>query len=155
MLASLEQSAFSTWLLGSNSIWAYPTVLTLHTLGMMVLAGAAAMIDLRLLGFGRGIPLGSIRTLFTVIWGGLILNAITGTMLFVADATKRGTSVIFLVKMLLIAVGVVTILMIKRDIYRGNAEPVTISSTAKLLAIGSLLAWAAAITTGRLLAYVT
>ena len=154
MLASLEQSAFSTWLLGSNSIWAYPTVLTLHTLGMMVLAGAAAMIDLRLLGFGRGIPLRSMGTLFTGIWGGLILNAITGTMLFVADATKRGTSVIFLVKMLLIVVGVITILMIKRDIYRGNAEPVTVSGTAKLLAICSLLAWAAAISAGRLLAYV-
>jgi hypothetical protein len=154
MLASLEQSAFSTWLLGSNSIWAYPTVLTLHTFGMMVLAGSAAMIDLRLLGFGRGIPLVSMRALFNVIWGGLILNAITGTMLFVADATKRGTSVIFLVKMLLIVFGVTTVLMIKRDIYRGNGEPESISSTAKLLAIGSLLAWTAAITAGRLLAYV-
>ena len=154
MLASLEGSAFSMWLLGSNSIWAYPTVLTLHTFGMMVLAGAAAMIDLRLLGFGRGIPLGSMNTLFRVIWGGLALNAVTGTMLFVADATKRGTSVIFLVKMLLIAVGVVTIVMIRRDLYSGNGEPVAVSGTAKLLAITSLLAWTAAITTGRLLAYV-
>src|SRR3954452_22995019 len=107
MLTSLEQSSFSTWLLSSNSIWAYPTVLTLHTFGMMVLAGAAAMIDLRLLGFGRGIPLSSLRTLFSVIWGGLLLNAVTGSMLFVADATKRGTSLIFLVKMLLIVFGVV------------------------------------------------
>jgi len=154
MLASLEGIAFSMWLLGSNSIWAYPTVLTLHTFGMMVLAGAAAMIDLRLLGFGRGIPLGSMNTLFSVIWGGLALNAVTGTMLFVADATKRGTSVIFLVKMLLIAVGVVTIVMIRRDLNRGNGEPVAVSGTAKLLAITSLLAWSAAITAGRLLAYV-
>ena len=154
MLASLEGSAFSMWLLGSNSIWAYPTVLTLHTFGMMVLAGAAAMIDLRLLGFGRGIPLGSMNTLFRVIWGGLALNAVTGTMLFVADATKRGTSVIFLVKMLLIVVGVVTIVMIRRDLNRGNGEPVAVSGTAKLLAITSLLAWSAAITAGRLLAYV-
>ena len=154
MLASLEHSAFSMWLLGSNSIWAYPTVLTLHTLGMMVLAGAAAMIDLRLLGFGRGIPLGSMRTLFQVVWAGLLLNAVTGSMLFVADATKRGTSVIFLVKMLLIVVGVVTIVMIKRDVFDSSAEPVTVSGTARLLALTSLLAWSAAISTGRLLAYV-
>ena len=154
MLASLEGSAFSMWLLGSNSIWAYPTVLTLHTFGMMVLVGAAAMIDLRLLGFGRGIPLGSMTTLFRVIWGGLALNAVTGTMLFVADATKRGTSVIFLVKMLLIAVGVVTIVMIKRNLYSGNGEPVAVTGTVKLLAVTSLLAWSAAITVGRLLAYV-
>jgi hypothetical protein len=155
MLASLEQSAFSTWLLSSNSIWAYPTVLTLHTFGMMVLAGAAAMIDLRLLGFGRGIPLSSLRTLFGVIWGGLLLNAVTGSMLFAADATKRGTSLIFLVKMLLIVCGVVTIFMIKRDVYGVNPEPVAVSGTAKMLAVGSLIAWTAAITAGRLLAYVS
>jgi len=155
LLSSLEGSSFSMWLLGSNSIWAYPTVLTLHTLGMMVLAGAVMMIDLRLLGFGRGIPLGSMGTLYSVIWGGLCVNVVTGTMLFVADATKRGTSTIFWVKLLFIAVGVVTFLMIKRDISDGNAEPAAISGKVKLLAFGSLLAWSAAIVAGRLLAYVT
>lgn len=154
MLAALEGSAFSKWLLGSNSIWAYPTVLTLHTFGMMVLVGANAMVDIRLLGFGRGIPLGSMRTLFRVVWAGVILNAVTGSMLFVADATKRGTSTIFMVKLLLIVVGVATIVMIRRDVYDNGAEPVTVSGTAKLLAISSLLAWSAAITAGRLLAYV-
>ena len=154
MLASLEQSAFSTWLLSSNSIWAYPTVLTLHTFGMMVLVGSAAMIDLRLLGFGRGIPLDSMRALFPVMWGSFWLNAVTGSMLFIADATKRGTSLIFLVKLFLVALGVATIVMIKRDMYDRVGELVTVSGTARLLAVTSLLAWAAAITAGRLLAYV-
>lgn len=154
MLAALDHSAFSEWLLGSNSIWAYPTVLTLHTFGMMALVGAAAMIDLRLLGFGRGIPLGSMRALFSVTWAAFVLNAVTGTMLFVADATKRATQPLFLLKLGLIAIGVMTVLMIKRDIYGGDAEPAAVSSKMKLLAIGSLLAWSAAITAGRLLAYV-
>src|SRR5829696_7225747 len=108
MLTSLEQSAFSTWLLGSNSIWAYPTVLTLHTFGMMVLVGAALMIDLRLLGFGRTIPLQSMRRLFRVMWGAFALNAVTGSMLFIADAAKRGPEVIFWVKLMLVALGLVT-----------------------------------------------
>jgi hypothetical protein len=56
MLAALENSAFSQWLLGSNSIWAYPTVLTVHTLGMMVLVGRCG--DRRATaGIRRGIPL--------------------------------------------------------------------------------------------------
>jgi hypothetical protein len=75
-------------------------------------------------------------------------------MLFVADATKRGTSVIFLVKLALVAAGIVTIVLIKRNVYDGSEEPATVSGTARLLAITSLLIWAAAITTGRLLAYV-
>ena len=155
ILSSLEGSSFSMWLLGSNSIWAYPTVLTLHTFGMMVLVGASAMLDLRLLGFGRGIPLDSITMLFRVMWAAFWLNAVTGSMLFAADATKRGTSVIFLVKLLFVAAGVLTIVFIKREVYGKNPSPITVSGTAKRLAIASLLVWSAAISTGRLLAYVT
>jgi hypothetical protein len=154
ILAALDHSGFSTWLLGSNSIWAYPTVLTLHTFGMMVLVGACAVLDLRVLGFGRGIPLGSMQTLFRVMWGGFWLNLVTGSMLFVADATKRGTSTIFMVKLSLIALGVITIVLIKRDLYGKGPDPVTASGTARFLAIASLLVWSAAITAGRLLAYI-
>ena len=154
MLASLDQSAFSQWLLGSNSIWAYPTVLTLHTFGMMVLVGAALMVDLRLLGFGRAIPLGSMGRLFGVMWGAFWLNLVTGTMLFIADATKRATQPLFLVKLTLVALGVVTIVLIKRSMFDGRQEPLVITGSAKRLAIASLLLWCAAVTSGRLLAYV-
>ena len=155
ILATLDHSDFSIWLLQSNSIWAYPTVLTLHTFGMMVLVGACAVVDLRLLGFGRGIPLGSMQTLFRVMWGGFWLNLVTGSMLFIADATKRATQPLFLVKLSLIAVGIVTIVMIRRNLYGVTNDPVTVSAKAKGLALVSLLAWCAAITAGRLLAYIT
>src|SRR5262249_28206781 len=154
MLASLDQSAFSRWLLSSNSIWAYPTVLTLHIFGMMVLVGAALIVDLRLLGFGRGIPLASLERLFRVMWGAFWLNLITGTMLFIADATKRATQPLFLVKLLLVALGIATIVLIRRRVFGGTKEPLVISVAAKRLALTSLLVWCTAITAGRLLAYV-
>lgn len=154
MLTSLAQSAFSMWLLGSNSIWAYPTVLTLHTFGMMVLAGAALMVDLRLLGFGRGIPLQSMERLFRIMWAAFALNAVTGTMLFIADADKRGPELIFWTKLALVGVGLTTAVLIRRRNFQGGAEPVVISGASRRLAVLSLLAWAAAITAGRLLAYV-
>src|SRR5437762_2125791 len=154
MLASLDQSAFAQWLLGSNSIWAYPTVLTLHTFGMMVLVGAALMVDLRLLGFGRSIPLGSMQRLFGVMWGAFWLNLFTGTMLFIADASKRATQPLFLLKLLLVASGIATIVLIRRRVFDGKKEPLVISGGAKRLALTSLLVWCAAVTAGRLLAYV-
>jgi hypothetical protein len=154
MLTTLAQSAFSTWLLSSNSIWAYPTVLTLHTFGMMVLVGAALMIDLRLLGFGRGIPLTSIERLFRVMWSAFALNAVTGTMLFIADADKRGPDPLFWTKLALVAIGLVTARMIKRGSFEGHVEPVVINGAARRLAVISLFAWTGAITAGRLLAYV-
>jgi hypothetical protein len=121
---------------------------------MMVLAGASAVIDLRLLGFGRGIPLRSMGTLFQVIWGGFVLNAITGTMLFIADATKRANDPYFALKMVLIALGLATVVMTRRTIFAGDQEPATIPGSAKLLAAASLVFWGGAITAGRLLAYV-
>jgi len=154
MLTTLAQSSFSTWLLSSNSIWAYPTVLTLHTFGMMVLVGAALMIDLRLLGFGRAIPLQSMTRLFRIIWAAFALNAVTGTMLFIADADKRGPELIFWTKLAFVAIGLVTAARIRRMNFQSGAEPVVVSSAAKRLAVVSLVAWSAAITAGRLLAYV-
>ena len=154
MLASLDQSAFSTWLLSSNSIWAYPTVLTLHTFGMMVLVGSVLMIDLRLLGFGRGIPISSLERLFGVMWGAFWLNLVTGTMLFIADASKRGTQPLFLIKLLLVGSGIATIVLLRRRVFEGSSEPMVITATARRLAVASLLIWCAAITAGRLLAYV-
>jgi hypothetical protein len=154
MLSALDQSAFSTWLLSSNSIWAYPTVLTLHTFGMMVLVGSALMIDLRLLGFGRAIPISSLERLFRVMWSAFWLNLVTGTMLFIADASKRATQPLFLIKLLLVAAGIATIVLVRRRVFDGAKEPLVIGSATKRLAVTSLLVWSAAVTAGRLLAYV-
>lgn len=154
LFAWLEGSAFSTWVREGQTVWAFATILTLHTFGMGVLVGASAVLDLRLLGVGRGIPLGPMRTLFSVMWVGFWLNAVTGTVLFVADATTNGTSVLFGVKLLFVAVGVATMVLIKRDVYGAGANPITVSGTAKQLAMMSMLMWIAAVTTGRLLAYV-
>src|SRR5262245_20988645 len=119
-LSALDQSAFSTWLRGSDSIWAFPTVLTLHTMGMMLLAGASAALDMRLLGVARQIPLSMLRPLFPMMWGGFWLNLVTGSMLFVSDATTKGTMPLFFAKMLFVAIGVVTTLRIRREVDAGS-----------------------------------
>ena len=150
----LEGSALSVWVREAPTIWAFATIITLHTFGMGVLVGANAVLDLRLLGVARGIPLGSMRTLFTVMWAGFWLNLVTGSILFAADATTRGPSVLFWTKITFVAAGVLTMVRIRRDVYGAGEDPVAISSTAKRLAVVSLLVWVAAITSGRLLAYV-
>jgi len=154
MLESLSNSAFSNWLILSNSVWAYPTVLTLHTFGMMVLTGSAWVIDLRLLGFGRAVPLKSLGTLFTVTWWAFALNAVTGTMLFIGDAEKRGHDPYFGLKMVLIACGLATVVLIRRAIYAVGSDAPEAVPSARTLAVVSMLCWGGAITAGRLLAYV-
>ena len=48
-LNALEQLPFSVWVRESSSIWAFPTFLVLHTIGMSIIAGLSTMIDLVLL----------------------------------------------------------------------------------------------------------
>ncbi len=96
LLATLEASGFGTWLRESGSIWAYPAVLTLHTMGLGVLVGASTVLALRLLGCAPRIPLEPLQALFPIMWFGFWVNAITGVALFVADATTKGTTTVFM-----------------------------------------------------------
>ena len=136
----------------SPSVWAFPTILTLHTTGMAVLVGASWLLDLRLLGIGsRNTPLSAYRWVFPAIAFGLILNLVTGVFLFIKNATTWGTAVPFGVKMLLVVVSVVLLLPIRKYVKSGEAGEV--GGNARLLAIASILAWTGAVTAGRLLAY--
>jgi hypothetical protein len=153
VLEWLEMSGLSTWVREGETIWAFPTILTLHTFGLGLLVGASLVVDLRLLGIGRRLALAPLRPLFSVMWGGFWLNAITGSMLFAADATGRGTSALFLTKLLFVAVGVATMVLIRRAVFDAP-QAAAAAAPPRLLAILSLAAWASAITTGRLLAYV-
>ena len=135
----------------SPSVWAFPTVLTLHTAGMGILVGASWVLDLRLLGISRNTPLSAFRWVFPAIVVGLIVNVVTGVFLFIKNAATWGTAVPFGIKMLLVVVSVVLLLPIRK--YVDGSEAGEVGGNARLLAIASILAWTGAVTAGRLLAY--
>ena len=151
MLSSLEASAFSTWVRESPSVWAYPTILTLHTLGLGVLVGTNWMVDLRVLGFARAVPLALLSQAFPIMWAGFWVNAISGLLLFVADPTKATT--LFMWKLGIIFVGVVLIITLKRRLYGRGLEMDAAGLGVKAMAFVSLALWIAAIATGRWMAY--
>jgi hypothetical protein len=130
-----------------------PTVLTLHTAGMAVLVGASWVLDLRLLGINRNVPLSAYRWVFRAVAIGLIVNLITGVLLFMKNATTWGTALPFLAKMAFVVASAATILPIRTYVLNSGAGPSKISDRARLLAIASIVAWTAAVTAGRLLAY--
>ena len=152
LLTVLEDSAFSTWLRESTSLWAYPTILTLHTVGLAVLVGLNATVDLRVLGWARAIPIERLEAFFPAMWIGFWVNAVTGAMLFATVATTKGTATVFLIKLGLVAVGVTALLGLRRSMFREAAAPM-ITRAARSWAVASLAVWVAAIVTGRLMAY--
>ena len=155
LLLWLEAAAVSTWVRESGSVWAYPTVLAAHTVGMSLLVGASAALDLRLLGVAPQVPLGPLAVVFRVLWTGAGLSIVSGLLLFGADASTKGATPVFLVKLAFIAAALVVARRLRRTIYRGGSDAVAVPFAAKALAVASLLLWAGAIAAGRFMAYLT
>ena len=150
LLAWIEGTSLATWTRESPSIWAYPTILTLHTVGLGIVVGMSTVIDLRLLGYGRRIPLDAISGLFRMIAWAFVLNAVTGVLLFMSDATTKGRQPILYIKLSLIGLALWNTVIARRIVREEAGEP----SRNRLVALTSLVLWSAAITAGRLMAYV-
>ena len=152
-LVWLESTPLSEWVVGSPSLLAFPGILALHAIGMGLAAGLAAVLDLRILGVARGVPLVEFRRFQPVLWGGFWLNAVSGVLLLIGYPTKALTNPVFYLKLLLIAVAMVLFVRIDRLIRTGDASTPAAARSLRRLAITSLVCWSGAITAGRLLAY--
>jgi hypothetical protein len=152
-LSAIEHSAFSTWVREDSSFWVYPGILFMHTVGVALVVGISAMIDLRLLGFARTLPVAPLERFFPVVWTGFWINAVSGTILLAANATAMFTNPVFYVKMLLIAIGVVDMALLRRVVFRAADPEKGIPASGKFLAAASLVLWFGATTAGRLMPY--
>jgi hypothetical protein len=148
LLAELEQSGVATWIREGGVLYGYPLILFLHTLGLGTLVGLSFAIDLRLLGVGQGIPLKSLEKTFVLMWAGFALNAATGSLLFVADARKHASNPAFYLKLLFVALAIVVLVLIRNRVFREHG-------TGKALAAASLACWFVAMSSARLMAYIS
>ena len=155
LFSRLEASGISTWLRTSQSLWAFPFVLAVHTVGLGLIVGSTVVVDLRILGGASRIQLKPLEKFFSIMWLGLALNTISGLMLFAKEATTVGISAVFWVKITLIALSVWVLLRIKRQVFDDPlVDQRPIPGGTRALALASILLWVGAITAGRLMAYV-
>lgn len=151
----IEASALSQAM--RYSLWLYPIVEIVHIVGFVVLVGAVAMFDLRLLGFSRHVSVQALaRHLLPWSIASLVLIVPAGLMLFSAHPHEFAESFVFLLKLSLIAAAGLNALLFHSFAYRSvddwdrnrSAPPI-----ARLHALASLALWIAVISCGRLLAY--
>jgi hypothetical protein len=151
----LQHTSFATWVRESTSLFSFPGILLLHTIGMALVVGIAAAIDLRMLGFAPALPLGPMERFLPVLWAGFWVNAVTGAVLFSVDATAKATNPDFWIKMVFIALAVINLRLIQKRVLRDpDLDKGPLSTQARVLAGTSLFFWMGAIAAGRLLAYV-
>jgi hypothetical protein len=138
-------------------LWLYPAVEIVHLVGIALLVGSIIVLDLRLLGLSRTLPVRRLAS-HVLPWSaaGLALILPSGLAMFVAHATDLMGNPVFVLKICLIMAAGINAAAFHAGVFRGaaawdvDAKP---PLTARAAAALSLLLWISVIACGRLLAY--
>jgi hypothetical protein len=114
----LDGTRFNAALRMSN--WFFPTFDTIHTLGIVLVAGTIMLVDLRLLGLAlRSEPVAAVvRRIVPWTLGGFALMFVTGALMFSSEAVKLYHSPVFRIKLVLLALAGLNALIFHTTIYR-------------------------------------
>jgi len=139
-----------------SSSWAFPTLQSLHFIGMTMLVGVVGAIDLRVLGIARGLPIHPLHRLLPVAFVGFGINLVTGLMFFAHDPYVYAYNISFRIKVLLILIAGLNALWFRLGVFIDVDKwgpGIDASRLAKVISALSLLLWFAVITAGRYIAF--
>lgn len=154
-LVWLEQSGLSVWIRESETLWAFPFILLLHTLGLGIVAGFSVAMNLWILRFAKRHPMAPMQPFFPVVWVGFVINLVSGILLLIAYPTKALTNPLFYLKIVLTIAALWQLQWTHQRIFVAGdpTQPLRPSRKLRALAGVSFTLWAGAVLTGRLLAY--
>jgi len=136
-----------------TSQWIWPILEDLHFIGLILLLGTIGVLNLRVLGFMKRLPIAPLHRF--IPWGiaGFIINVITGFMFYLGMPGFYVLNFVFQLKILAVLLAGGTLLLFYctsafRGLERvGPGEDA--AASAKLIAACSLLLWLAVIILGR------
>jgi hypothetical protein len=156
---------FCQWLFDSQlgtaireSVYVFPIIDAIHVLGMTLLVGTVAILDLRLLGLIlKTEPVSQVaKQVLPLTWCGFGVMFVSGFLLFWAEAAKSYSNPAFRIKLVLLFLVGLNPLIFHSTIYRSvanwNQAEVT-PRRARLAALLSLTLWGGIIAAGRSIAY--
>jgi uncharacterized protein DUF6644 len=139
-----------------TSRWMYPAIETAHYIGLSLLVGGIMLIDLRVLGFARKLPLKSMIGLLPFVWVGFIINIVSGSLLFIYGATNFGVNPAFWLKMTFMVIAGLNAFAFDLSVKRYSYDWVAAErppALVKTFATLSFALWLCVVTTGRWMAY--
>jgi hypothetical protein len=152
---ALEGSGFAAAI--RQSLWLYPAANVGHIVALVFFAGAVAVMDVRLLGgFAATAPGRVIARARWFVVAALAGMAITGFVLFSAEASHVSRNPVFQLKLALIGAGLVNVALYefgaKREV-EGLPPGASIPARARIVGAVSLVIWVAVAACGRSIAY--
>ena len=153
---SIEYSSLGTSI--AESLWAFPTLETIHVIALVTVFGTILIMDLRLLGLASNQWAVTQMSKDTLpwTWAAFVLAAITGTLLFVSKASSYMINPYFLWKMGLMALAGLNMLYFHFVTYKTvsdwDAAPV-LPAGAKFAATASMVLWIGVVFCGRAIGF--
>jgi hypothetical protein len=154
VLESLGSSQISALI--RSELWGWPLALTLHAFGTALVLGLIFVISLRLLGMFELIPYSSLNKLFPIVWGALALQLASGLVLWIAKPAQYAADGAFLLKVLLIVVGIVMTASLSKMLAREGASWESnggIPAHGLRIVATTLVVWCVVLVAGRLTGY--
>ena len=155
--AWMQASTLGHFMRESNP-WTYAIVNLCHVLGVATLFGSLVVLDLRLIGVWRRVPLATITDVAApVATFGFSLAIFTGLGLFATKATEYVGNPFLYLKFPAIGLGLINVLVLSRlTAWRDRATRELSRGERVQLALAgavSLACWLTAIAAGRMIAY--
>ena len=150
----ISDTSINGWIQGTA--WAWPTMETIHFIGLIMLLGALLIIDLALVGVIKGVsPKASHRLLTIVIWA-FIVNLVTGLLFIFGDPGRYFINIGFQLKMLFMVLAGLNALWYTLKVQPQvlGLDEFTATGATKLAGIMSLTFWFLVLIFGRLIPYV-
>lgn len=156
---------FSNWLIRiglqawvAHDPWIIPSCQAIHFLGLAMLMAGIGLLDLRMLGVGKGLSVSQLNRLIPLAVIGFTINLVTGILLFAGDPAMFGHNLAFGLKMLFVGLAGVNVLLfyatgVARAIESLGPEddaPVM----AKVIGATSLFLWVGVMFWGRMLPFI-
>lgn len=125
-----------------NSTWMFPVIEAVHLIGLGLVAGAVLVVDLRLLGFGLLKQPADQLAEDAEPWliGSIALMIVTGSLLFLSEATKCYFSTPFWIKMTCLLLVLLFTFTVRRYVIRTRRN-CTHPMLGKITALISLGLW--------------
>jgi hypothetical protein len=150
-IGAIEASAFGQAM--RESAWLFPAIETIHLVGVAILVGSIAMLDLRLLGLSRALPVRRLAA-HVLPWSAasFLLIVPTGLAMFVAHAGDLIANPVFAAKFCLILAAGANAGIFQAGVFRRAAQwdvDVMPPVAARMAAAISLVLWISVIACGR------
>ncbi|RIV81318.1 hypothetical protein D2V17_17370 [Aurantiacibacter xanthus] len=142
----------------AESTWAFPTIETIHVIALVTVLGTIFVMDLRLLGVAsKNYPVTAMsRDTLKWTWGGFVLAAITGTLLYVSKTSSYMINPFFMGKMALLAIAGLNMAYFHsvtwKTVDNWDTSPV-VPTGAKVAGITSLIFWITIVFFGRAIGF--